>query len=168
MRVKIQRVEVGEEIKKPGQRTGYRVATVQYDADGAIRKQNIMSFVNPAVFRAVQDLQGETVDVTLTKNAKGYDEWAAVTAAADGGTSTTVASSATATGAAATRVTGSNFETPVERARRQVLIVRQSSLTSALKYIEIAGINVGSKQDVFGIAQDFVDFVFDDGEEENV
>lgn len=162
MRVAIQNVEV--EVGKPGPK-GWSKAKVTYLMNGESKWQNVMSFSNPAVFKAVQQHIGEEVEVTITKNAKGYDEWAAVSPA---GTGTPVATGAVPAGnsaAPATRVTGSNYETPVERARRQVLIVRQSSLAQAIEYHKLQKDAAGTDE-ILDIAQDFVDWVFESYKED--
>lgn len=160
MRVNI--VNVTVEVKKPGPR-GYSLATVQYLKDGETKYQNVMSFVNPAVYAAVQKHIGEEVEVTLTKNAKGYDEWAGVSPASGSNGAAQTTGSGTQSATPATRVTGSNYETPTERARRQVLIVRQSSLTAALSFLKDTPEGLQNVEQVKDIAQEFVDFVFDEG-----
>lgn len=64
------------------------------------------------------------------------------------------------------RVTGSNYETPQERAKRQVYIVRQSSLTTALDLIkfnasEARGDVQIAPEAVIEIARKFEEFVFE-------
>jgi hypothetical protein len=165
--MQVQIVNVDVEVGKPGPK-GWSKAVVDYMVNGQNRKQNIMSFTNPQVYKDVTSgkFTGEAVEVSITKNAKGYDEWAAISKVGEGASTTsTPASTNTATGAVgATRVTGSNYETPVERARRQVLIVRQSSLTAALKYLEMQERPVPDTSEVLKIAQEFTDWVFDEGE----
>lgn len=129
-------------------RTGYDVATVNY-GDG--KEKKIMSFANPAVFAAVQEFVGQEVEITVTKNGQ-YFEWSAVTA---------VGAKPASASAPATKVTGSNYETAAERAARQVLIVKQSSLSAA-----VASLTPGAKaaldpNQVIEVAQKFTDFVFD-------
>jgi hypothetical protein len=167
-------VDVQVEVKKPGPK-GWSLATVTYLKDGEQRRQNVVSFSNPAVYKAVQQHIGEEVEVSITKNAKGYDEWAAVSPT-EGGATRQVATATTAnvTGSqnassSGTRVTGSNYETPAERARRQVLIVRQSSLSNAIDFIKATNQEINSNEELFALAQQFVDFVFDEGKDnENV
>lgn len=154
----IQRVDI--EVGKPGPK-GWSKAVITFNADGQVKRQNVMSFKNPAVYQAVQDYVGETVEVELTKNDKGYDEWASVKKITGAGQPAPAASAASSGNGTATRVTGSNYETPAERARRQVLIVRQSSLTAALTFLLNAGPSP-DLQTVLDTAQDFVDFVFDE------
>jgi len=110
----------------------YSVAKVSYLFTDQPRTQNIMSFVNPGIYKQVSEwennLPSGDVSVTLTKNSAGYNEWAAIEIL--DGTSTGGSTPTPATGV--TKVVGSNYETKEERAFRQVLIVRQSCLAQAI------------------------------------
>lgn len=166
--MQVQIVNVDIEVGKPGPK-GWSKAVVDYMVNGQSRKQNIMSFTNPQVYKDVTSgkFTGETVEVNITKNAKGYDEWAAISLAGTGATPPTAGASTATSTAPTTRVTGSNYETPVERARRQVLIVRQSSLTAALKYVELGdSTEPPTTDDILEVAQKFTDWVFDEGEQD--
>ena len=132
----------------------YGKAMVEYTYNGEARKQQIMSFANPDVFKKVQEMVGQTVDVEVGKNDKGYNEWRSIVSAQNstGNTANPVS--------APTRVSGSNYETKEERAARQVLIVKQSSLSAA-----VATLTPGSKasldrNDVIELAQFYADWVF--------
>lgn len=155
MQVRITGVSV--EVIKPGPK-GYSKATVQYTFRGEPRSQNLMSFANPAVFKTVSEwennLPTDEVEVTVGKNDKGYNEWRAVSALSAGSSPAT--SNATGTVANSTRVSGSNYETKEERAARQVLIVKQSSLSSA---VEALGPKKDAKEYI-AVAQEFTDWVF--------
>lgn len=157
MQVTIRNVNVewaGEGRKKYGK------AVVEYTYNGESRRQNIMSFSNPDVFKKVQELQGQTVDVEVGKNDKGYSEWRSVTTNANGSGSANVG--APASGGGTTRVSGSNYETKEERAARQVLIVKQSSLTNAVAILtHNAAKDKVNPEDVKALAQDLADWVFD-------
>lgn len=162
MQAKIIRVDV--EVKKPGAR-GWSLATVMYNTVGSIKTeyQNVASFSNPAVFKAVQEAIGETVEVEVGQNDKGYPDWKAVriiTGTAGSPAATTGAAPAGNTGANATRVTGSNYETPAERARRQVLIVRQSSLSNAIDILKSTETEIEPDSAII-LAQKLVDWVFE-------
>jgi hypothetical protein len=167
--MQVQIVNVDIEVGKHGPK-GWSKAVVDYMVNGQTRKQNIMSFTNPQVYKDVTSgkFTGETVEVSITKNAKGYDEWAAISLAGASNAGSVASATPPASGSATapTRVTGSNYETPVERARRQVLIVRQSSLTAALAFLketERLGPDVPAEA-VTQMAQHFTDWVFDEGE----
>lgn len=156
MQVKILDCSVEQIVKG---KSRYSKASVAYSFNGEARTQNIMSFVNPDVFKKVQELVGQTVEVTLTKNAAGYNEWAAI---GEAGTTTQDTPTAPPVGlaAAAVRVTGSNYETPSERAQKQVYIVKQSSITAA---IGVANLNKekATPEEIIESAQKFVNYVFD-------
>lgn len=152
MNIKIIDVDVqwvGEGRKKYGK------AAVEYNYNGEARKQNVMSFTNPDVFKKVQELVGQHVEVEVGKNDKGYSEWRSISVTNAGNSAPP-----TTGGPATTRVSGSNYETREERAARQVLIVKQSSLSAA-----IATLTPGSKtaldpKAVIEQAQQYADWVF--------
>jgi hypothetical protein len=136
-------------------------ASVEYTYNGEARKQNVMSFSNPDVFKKVQELTGQTVEVELTKNDKGYSEWKSVSV----GQNQQPNSSANGSSPTTTRVTGSNYETKEERAARQVLIVKQSSLSNAISLLTTGAKTPPAKDDVLNLAQDFTDWVLDKPED---
>lgn len=124
---------------------------------GKTESKKIMSFgANAPAFKALADAQpGSTWEVTVVKNAQGYNDWTSVQPA-----------TGTAAPAAPNKVTNnaapaarSSYETPEERAQRQVLIVKQSSLSAA-----VATLTVGSKgvkpDEVIDLAQKYTDWVF--------
>ena len=143
-------------------RNNWQKAAVEYTQDGKPRNQNLVSFKNPAVFAAVKDLvDGDVVDVTLTKEGDFW-QWAAVKKI---DSPPSAPASGRAPAASGGKVVGSNYETKEERAARQVLIVKQSSLAQALAYMSAT-----DKEGTFGvnhvldIAQQFSDWVFDKGD----
>jgi hypothetical protein len=125
MQVKIVNVDV-EWV--PGKTGKYGKATVSFERDGKEQKQYLVSFKNPDVFKKVQEMVGQTVEVETVKNGDFW-EWKSITVASG-------ATSAPAAGAASTRVTGSNYETKEERAARQVMIAKQSSLDRAVEILK--------------------------------
>lgn len=158
-KVKIQEVNV--EFVKNG-KNGYEVANVNYLYNGDAKTTKIMSFSNPQVFKDVQKLVGKTVEVQTTQNGK-YTNWAKlepVVASDDApaGKSDVVKSVQAR----------STYETPEERSKRQLMIVRQSSISNAIAYYKdiVDGGNEPATVDtVLNLAQQFVDFVYgnDDG-----
>lgn len=54
----------------------------------------------------------------------------------------------------------STYETSEERAKKQVYIVRQSSITAALKFAELFKVKVSSVADLVPYAKAFEDYVF--------
>jgi hypothetical protein len=156
MQITIQSVSV--EVVKPGPK-GYSQATVAYSYNGQPRTQKIVSFANPAVFKQVasweQALPDGPVEVTMVKNAQGYNEWAGI--GAGSGPSQGPAA------ATPNKVVGSSYPTNEERAKTQVYIVKQSSLSNAIAYHNKQESGV-SPEEIIATAQIFVDFVMDSGD----
>lgn len=101
---------------------------------------------------------GDVYEITTVKNAStGYWDWTAATRSSADAPSAT---QPTRVGGGATSSPKSTYETPEERAAKQVYIVRQSSVSSA-----IAMLTPGSKSPldvdaVLAIAGRLEDFVF--------
>ena len=129
----------------------YQIIEVTYkNESGQIANKKLMSFSNPSVFNHVKSLaKGDSLNVTTEKDAAGYWQWTGI------GNEET-ASTTQAKPANGGRVTGSNYETKEERAARQILIVRQSSLSSA---VELLGAGK-SVSDVINVAKQFEEYVF--------
>lgn len=150
----IKLLEVNKEFvpSKTG-RGGYTKAVVVYESDGGRKTHNLMDFTNKQVFNTIVSAGiGATFEITTRQNDKGYAEWAS----AEPASATPGIASTPTTRSAPT----SNYETREERAIRQRLIVRQSSLTAAL-----ATLTPGSKaplnpDEVEALAERYTDFVF--------
>ena len=146
----------------------YQSIEIMYKNDqGQAQSKKLMSFANPAVFKAAQNwAKGDVIHVSTEKDANGYWQWTAV------GTADTTtdnrgddSSAAAPTQAkAATRVSGSNYETKDERAARQVMIVRQSSLSNAVATLAIEG-STASANDVISLAKLYEGYVLGQQEE---
>jgi hypothetical protein len=129
----------------------YQSIEVTYkDEQGQVKNKKLMSFSNPSVFNHIKGLaKGDQINLRTEKDAAGYWQWTGIGDDAPAGT----AQAKPATGG---RVTGSNYETKEERAARQILIVRQSSLSSA---VELLGTGK-SVADVIATAKQFEAYVF--------
>jgi hypothetical protein len=167
MKFVFQSVSITDE-KKPGAKQGYQKAVVIYTYNGEPRKHTIVSFSNPAIFKQIQELeQGQEIEVDVMKNAGGFNEWKSITTGDSSAAAPARSGGSTGTPTAGvTKVTGSNYETATERAARQVLIVKQSSLSAA-----VASLTPGAKaplsvEEVIDRAQAFVDFVFEQDAED--
>jgi hypothetical protein len=110
----------------------YQVAEVIYKQDGETKTKKIMSFANPAVFATVKEAKtGEVYTFTQEKDEKGYFQWNSITQGAEP-SGVPANASAASPGRNPAPSTGRDFETKDERAERQKLIVRQSSLSNAI------------------------------------
>lgn len=138
---------------------GYMVAEVKYVKDGRDESRKIMSFAAPAVYTKLSEFKSFPVDanVTLEKNGQFWNwtglETGAITRA-DGNIKTEGPK-------ASGRVIGSNYETPAERAARQVYIIKQSSISNAIEFFkarEPKGIQA-NEEDVLEVAERFKNYV---------
>lgn len=119
--------------------------------------KKIMSFgAQGPSFKALVDAQaGSQWDITVTKNTQGYNDWTSATPS-NGATESSTPAAAAAKGTAPVR---STYETPEERAQRQVLIVKQSSLSAAVSTLSVGAKSV-KPDDVIELAQRYTDWVF--------
>lgn len=154
MAFKIKIVEVNIEEVRQG-RNKYDRAAVVYSYNGQNRTQNVMSFSNPAIFAKVRSMVvGQEYNVEVTKNDQGYTQWAAIDlVGADKPTDPKIQTTPA-------RSNVSTYETAQERAIKQLYIVRQSSISHALTYLNNQAKPDYNVRNVLDIAQEFVDFVF--------
>lgn len=150
MQIEIVSVTETEKTNKAGRK--YSELEVIYKNDeGKAQTKKLMSFSNPAVFKAVKSASaGDKLNVITQKDDNGYWQWSGLGEEAK--TATNVAQSAT-------RVTGSNYETKEERALRQKYIVRQSSLTTAVAIMSVGAKNL-DKYEIIALAEELESWVF--------
>jgi len=126
---------------------------------GKVESKKLMSFgANANAFSTLSSAAAGTLwEVGVTKNDAGYNDWTSVVTS-NGAVAASTAGAPPIPGKA-TIGAKSTYETPEERAQRQILIVRQSSLSAA-----VATLSVGAKAlkpaDVMAVAQQYSDFVF--------
>lgn len=113
----------------------------------------LMSFVNKEAYTLLKDAKsGDEFLVDTNKNDKGYWTWGNVS----------VLGSQVVTAKTPNKTPKSTYETPEERAQKQIYIVRQSSLTSAIAMLAAANdkktaINPDT---VIYVAKQFEQYVF--------
>lgn len=150
---------------KPTAKGSYQQAEVAYrDGEGKVGSKKVMSFTNKEVFEAMANAkQGETYDIGLVKGEK-YWEWTTVKKAspAGGGAASSVQPGGAKGASAATNSRG--FETPEERAKKQVYIVRQSSLTNAIATLTVGRKSEVKPEEVIDLAKQYADFVLGIGD----
>lgn len=162
IQIEIIDVSILTKPNKAGTKT-YQQAEVAYKdlAKGSVGGKKIMDFAHPTVFATViQATRGELYDVEMTKGAE-YWEWIKLTKV--NGNSPVSKAVLTSKPTTPSPTPKSTYETPEERARRQVLIVRQSSLSTAVEYFkgrDIKGI-VAVPGEVLSLAAMFETYVFE-------
>lgn len=147
-----------QQTTKPTKSGSYTMLEVTYkdlSNGGKTDGKKIMSFASKEVFAVLSKaVQGETYNITTQKNENsGYLDWVAATKDTGG-------SQVMATDTKAYTSPKSTYETPEERAKRQVYIIRQSSLTNAISVLKTEK-NTPTPADVFALAQEMVDWVME-------
>lgn len=112
---------------------------------------------------------GTVYEIEVVKNAAGYNDWTKVTRSEGGSATSAGASQAQGVNRAASSVTPATsggtvakgtWETPEERAKKQIYIVRQSSISSAIELLSVATKTQPKIEEVIEAAKAFEDFVF--------
>lgn len=139
----------GIEAVKKGTRN-YKTLSILYEKDGKEETKKLVDFNNKEAFAAAAALSpGQVARITIEKQGD-YWQWTAVEVLG----ATEAASKAAPAGR-----TSSTYETAEERAKKQVYIVRQSSISNALTYYTMVGGKV--KPDaVLALAAEFEEYVF--------
>lgn len=165
MQIEVVNVNVSTQ---PTAKGSYQVADVAYknkSFQDKLEGKKVMDFASKVVFDTLTKAKfGEVFNITRVKNEKGFWDWIAANAdvagdmAGDQVPAGPAAPHATAPRSVASPAPKSNYETAEERAARQILIVRQSSVSSAVE-LAVAS-KVKDPQEVLTIARQFENFVF--------
>lgn len=139
----------------------YQSLEVTYkDDSGKVSSKKLMSFSNPGVFNTAKSWQkGDAINVITQKDDQGYWQWTGI-GLNNGGNDVAQQPAKAAT---PTRVAGSNYETKEERAARQVMIVRQSSLSNAVAALAVGGKASLDAQAVIDYAKKLEAYVLNQG-----
>jgi len=168
--MKIQIVTTSIETK-PTTKGSYQQLEVVYknlSFQGKVESKKLMSFGAgaPSFTTLSTAAAGSIFEIAVVKNDKGYNDWTSATA-----------SHADVTGASgpnptigkpsSTTTPRSTYETPEERAQRQILIVRQSSVSSAVSLLGVGAKAPLKVEDVLATAKKLEGYVFglDKGQE---
>lgn len=140
----------------------YKMAEIAYKDlnKGQVSSKKLMSFTNPLVYKTMVDAKkGEVYSVELQKNDKGYWDWTAVSISTSVSTDNAgVPAEGPGKGAAYT-APKSTYETAEERAKKQVYIVRQSSISAAIDMLKTDK-KAPSVTEVLDVARQYEAFVF--------
>jgi len=160
MKFQIEVINVQSSTKpaKNGTYTQLDVAYKRVDT-GKIEGKKVMSFVNKDIFNLFSKATtGQVYDINTEKVGE-YWQWTEASLSSGG---TSVGQEASAKSFSASPAPKSTYETAEERAKRQILIVRQSSLAQA---VDILSVNPGKEKlqlsDVLDLADRLVGWVFE-------
>lgn len=153
MRVTFQSADITSE--KKGRAPGYNKAVVTYLFNGEPRKQTIVSFKNPGVYKAITELQpGTEIEVEYSKDESGYTQWTSVAPAG------AREAPAAGNGPAVTRVVQQrDYESKNERAYKQAAILRQNALGNAIAFVGTKA--TGDVEEVLAVAEQFLEWTSD-------
>jgi hypothetical protein len=144
----------------PSSTGGYQKAEVTYKdlGSGKVAAKSVMSFKNPKVFAEMVNAKpGQVFSVESEKEGQ-YWEWKSV---GQGGTPVPTQSlNIPPKKEGVNAAPKSNYETAEERAARQVLIVKQSSLSVAASVLSVGAKSPPNSDEVIALAQKFTDWVF--------
>lgn len=161
MRIQVLSVQI---TTVPTQKGSYQVADVAFKNltfQGKVEGKKIMSFgATKDSFTVLATAQANDIyDVTVVKNDKNYNDWVSMTkGSADGQEGPATAGQPVKGNAPAART--STYETPEERAQRQVLIVRQSSLSNAVSTLAVGSKTTPKPDEVIDLARKYEQYVF--------
>jgi hypothetical protein len=149
----------------PTAKGSYQTADVAYKNNsfqGKVEGKKVMSFgATKDSFATLATAQpGQTYEVQIVKNDKGYNDWISMAQAVPGTAGPAASTPTGSAGKPAATAPRSTYETPEERAQRQVLIVRQSSLSSAVSLLTTGAKTPPSTQAVVDTAKAFEAYVF--------
>ena len=159
MLIKIIDVEVGKAMTKANKpyeflEVAYKNMTFQEKAE----TKKVMPFGSKEVYAALKDaVKGNVFTILREKDDAGYWQWIGVQEGEVTMETTQQAQPATKQGSTGTP-TKSTFETPDERAKKQVYIIKQSSLGHAIDVLKTDKKNP-TVEEVLTTAQLFVDWV---------
>lgn len=143
-------------VTQEGKKGPYKVVELGYKTEeGKVKGMRIMPFGSQkAVFDvAAQAEKGDVLNASFQQNDKGFWEFGSLEVT---GEKVSEAQPASSTGGSTAK--GGNWETKEERAARQVLIVRQSSASTAVAFVEATKLKA-SIEDVIKLAKEIEAYV---------
>lgn len=149
----------------PTSKGSYQKLEVSYkDDQGKTATRSIMDFVKdskPAFTALVDAKYGDSYNISMVKqpgkDGKEYWVWTNATKGAADAKGSSVPASA---GSGASTTPKGNWETAEERAARQVYIIRQSSISSAIAALVVGAKKSPEAAEILTLAKKFEDFVF--------
>lgn len=162
MQVQILSVEVNNATSKAGK--PYEQLMVAYknlSFNGKVESKTLMPFgLQKDTFTTLKQAKDADVyDVEVVKNEAGYNDWVQAkkgSAPAPGATTSVVQTSAS--GSTSTK---GGWETPAERAAKQIYIIRQSSLSTAVNALTATAKVVPKAEEIIELARQFETYIFE-------
>jgi hypothetical protein len=162
MKIQVVNVDVGNAKTKKGQ--DYKFLDVMFKNltfEGKAESKKVMPFGSKEVFATLETSQkGDVFTVLREKDNDGYWQWIGI---AEGDTKIETTNAPQAAAKAPTSAPNttpkSTYETAEERAKKQVYIVRQSSISAAIETLKTDK-KSPSVEEVLAVAKQYEDYVF--------
>lgn len=155
IQIKVISVEVSTQKTQKG---SYDIAEVTYKNltfQDKVEAKKVVSFNHKEVFNTLKHAaQGAVFTVQRVKNDAGYWDWVSLGDDEPAGTATS-----TASGGKTMASPKSTYETPEERAKKQVYIVRQSAINAAIATLKTDKKNP-TPDEVLELASHYEGYVF--------
>lgn len=146
--MQIQVIGVSQPEWKEKGKAKWQEVVVTYSNAGKTQTKKVLSF--DPIFNKVKEMDNDTYEITMTKDGE-YWKWTEIVKIAAGAGGTTVE--------AKPYSRPNTYETPEERAKKQIYIVRQSSIANALEYSKSVKA-LKTVEEVLDIAKKFESYVF--------
>lgn len=164
MKIKIIAIDLSTSTDKKGK--PYQIVEVSFKnlTFNKVESRKIMPFgATTDTSKLLAKAQaGEFYEIEVVKNAAGFNDWISATKVEEG--ETAPAPRGTLVSASLVPAMKSTYETPEERAKKQVYIVRQSSITAALtflsKSLHTEPLGRVTTDNVIAVAKEFENYVF--------
>lgn len=159
MKIKFISVESSDKKTKTGK--DYVEIEVTYkniDFQEKVESKKLNPFGNKDVYNTLKSAkQGDFFEIERSKNDAGFWDWIGISSVSG----VNSAPESTGKGAGATSYTSpkSTYETPEERAKKQVYIVRQSSISAAIDTLKTDK-KAPTKEEVVDLAKYYEAYVF--------
>ena len=171
MQISILAVQSTTQTSKAGKPYQQLEVTFKNNTFGKVESKKLMPFgVQKPAFDALANAQtGAVFEVTVVKNAAGYNDWTACVQAPPG---TIAPADNPSTGIVGGSINKGNtvqvkstYETPEERAKKQVYIIRQSSISAAIGSLSVGAKSALKASDVIAVAEDYYAWVMQSPQE---
>lgn len=155
----IEILSITKETKQSKKGKPYQAMSVAYkNGDGKIEGKNLTEYAEKSVWETLSSaVAGDKFDVKSEKDDNGYWQWTTIGRA--NGTPTPQSTNRSST--AGSTAPKSNYETPEERAKKQIYIVRQSSLSTAVAVLSVGAKAAPKSDDIVALAKQFETYVFE-------
>ena len=161
MNITILSVQTTTQTAKSGKPYQQLEVAFKNNTFGKVESKKIMPFgAQKAAFDALANAAtGAVFEVTVVKNDAGYNDWTAISQAVPGSPAPQAAGSINKPTAGNAVQVKSTYETADERAKKQVYIIRQSSLSAAIGSLSVGAKSALKASDIIAVAEEYYAWV---------